>query len=62
MLCILTTFFREDFVEPSNVSTIFIHNPIKAEIVTLPYDYYLFSTRNFARLEYELEVIALNLF
>lgn len=41
----------------------YIHNnPVKDKIVTLPEDCYFSSARNCARLDYELEVIVLDLF
>jgi REP element-mobilizing transposase RayT len=41
----------------------YIHNnPVEDKIVTLPEDYYFSSARNYAGLEYELEVILLDLF
>ena len=41
----------------------YIHNnPVKDKIVTLPEDYYFSSSRNYAGLDYELEVILLDLF
>ena len=41
----------------------YIHNnPVKDKIVTLPEDYYFSSARNYAGLDYELEVILLDLF
>ena len=41
----------------------YIHNnPVKEKIVTLPEDYYFSSARNYAALDYELEVILLDLF
>jgi REP element-mobilizing transposase RayT len=41
----------------------YIHNnPVKEKIVTLPEDYYFSSARNYAGLDYELEVILLYLF
>ncbi|MBE0390790.1 hypothetical protein BJQ96_00614 [Flavobacterium sp. PL0002] len=41
----------------------YIHNnPVKDKNVTLPEDYYFSSARNYAGLEYELEVILLDLF
>ncbi len=41
----------------------YIHNnPVKDKIVTLPENYYFSSTRNYAGLDYELEVILLDLF
>jgi hypothetical protein len=41
----------------------YIHyNPVKDKIVTLPEDYYFISARNYAGLDYELEVILLDLF
>jgi hypothetical protein len=41
----------------------YIHkNPVKEKIVTLPEDYYSSSARNYAGLDYELEVIVIDLF
>lgn len=41
----------------------YIHNnPVKDKIVTLPEDYYFSSARNYAGLEYELEIVLLDLF
>lgn len=41
----------------------YIHNnAVKEKIVTLPQDYYFSSARNYAELDYELEVLVLNLF
>ena len=41
----------------------YIHNnPVKDKIVTLPEDYYFSSASNYAGLDYELEVILLDLF
>ncbi|CAM2872481.1 hypothetical protein SAMN05444355_101182 [Flavobacterium frigoris] len=37
-------------------------NPVKDKIVTLPEDYYFSSARNYAGLEYELEIVLLDLF
>jgi hypothetical protein len=45
------------------MSTKYIHNnAVKDKIVTLPEDYYFSSARNYAELDYELEVLVLNLF
>jgi REP element-mobilizing transposase RayT len=41
----------------------YIHNnPVKDKIVTLPEDYYFSSARNYAGLDYQLEIILLDLF
>jgi hypothetical protein len=41
----------------------YIHNnAVKDRIVTLPEDYYFSSARTYAELDYELEVLVLNLF
>ena len=41
----------------------YIHNnPVKDKIVTLPEDYYFSSARNYAGLDYEIEVVLLDLF
>ncbi|WP_369410642.1 hypothetical protein [Flavobacterium taihuense] len=41
----------------------YIHNnPVKDKVVTLPEDYYFSSSSNYAGLDYELEVILLDLF
>ena len=41
----------------------YIHNnPVKEKIVTLPEDYYFSSARNYAELDYELDLILLDLF
>jgi hypothetical protein len=43
-------------------SKILDFQPVKDKIVTLPEDYYFSSASNYAGLEYELEVILLDLF
>ena len=41
----------------------YIHsNPVKEKIVTLPEDYYFSSARNYAGLDWEIEVVLLDLF
>lgn len=41
----------------------YIHNnPIKDKTVTFPEDYYFTSVRNYAGLEYELDIALLDLF
>lgn len=46
----------------SNKKNYIHNNPVKDKIVTLPEDYYFSSARNYAGLDYELEVILLDLF
>ena len=50
-----------NYSTPQKINCVY-NNPVKEKIVTLPEDYYFSSARNYAGLDYELEVIVLDLF